>query len=85
MDIAAQRRHLFDEAGADVGVTIFGHEKERRDIGRETVVHVAHLELVLEVGNGAQAGYGIIRSCLWYCQYVRERFKLFVWRLVFSA
>ena len=54
-DVAAEAGDLLDERRADVVVALVGHEEHGVDAGREPAVHVRELELVLEVGEGAQA------------------------------
>src|SRR5712692_10075782 len=56
-DLAAQLRDLLDEARGDELVLVVGHEEHRLDMGIEAVVHAGHLELVFEIGDGAQAAH----------------------------
>src|SRR5271165_2058371 len=53
-NIAAQCADLFDKARRDKLVAVGGHQKHGLDVGVEPGVHAGHLELVLEIGNGAQ-------------------------------
>src|SRR5437870_12667969 len=53
-DIAAERADLLDEARGDELEAVGGHQKDGLDVGVEPGVHAGHLELILEIGNGAQ-------------------------------
>ena len=54
-DVAAVAGDLFDERGAGVAELLMGHDEERLDPGLQVAVHERHVELKLEVGEGAQA------------------------------
>src|SRR3954468_18722479 len=53
-DVAAERADLLDETRRDELVAIGGHQKDGFDIRVQPGVHAGHLELVLEIGHGAQ-------------------------------
>src|SRR3954469_8870083 len=55
VDVTAERGELLDSAGAEETVLRAGHEVERVDVWRLHAVELAHLQLVLEIGDGAQA------------------------------
>ena len=52
---AAEPEHFLDQPRAGVGVLLGRHQEHRFEIVIETPVHQRHLELVLEVGDRAQA------------------------------
>src|SRR5699024_10885115 len=52
--ISAAARHLFDQAGRQERVRVAGGYEHGVHIG-QTVVHLRHLQFVIEVGHGAQA------------------------------
>jgi hypothetical protein len=54
-DVAAETEDALDESGADVGVLFRRHHEEGFELGVELAVHHGHLELVLVVGDGADA------------------------------
>src|SRR4051812_2041078 len=53
-DVPAERRHLFDEARRQETVERARRHEQSLDLA-EPVVHLRHLELVVEVTDGAQA------------------------------
>src|SRR4030095_1689704 len=55
VDVAAEGRDLLDAARGEEAVLRARHQVHRFDLGREIPVQVVHLELPLEVGDGAQA------------------------------
>src|SRR5262249_46211047 len=55
--VAAQASNLFHERRAHVVISLVGHEEHGVDAGRQSPVHVGELELVLEVGERAQAAH----------------------------
>src|SRR5690348_8311453 len=56
-DVTSEARALLDQRARHVVVALVGHEEHGVDAGREPAVHVRELELVLEVGEGAQAAH----------------------------
>src|SRR4051812_43457788 len=54
-DVATEAGDLLHERRRDVVIALVRHEEHGVDAGREPAVHVRELELVLEVGEGAQA------------------------------
>src|SRR5690606_38282352 len=52
--VAAEHGDLFDQGRGDERVVLPGREKHGFDAAVETPVHGGELELVLEVGHGAQ-------------------------------
>src|SRR3954468_21983470 len=52
-DVPAPRGHLFDEARREETVERVGRHEQRLDTGQR-VVHLPHLELVVEVADGAE-------------------------------
>src|SRR4051812_7923644 len=55
VDVTAERGELLHATGAEETVLGAGHQVERVDVGRLHPVELTHLELVLEVRDGAQA------------------------------
>src|SRR3954470_13344068 len=55
VDVTAERGELLHATGAEETVLRAGHEVERVDVRGLHPVELAHLELVLEVRDGAQA------------------------------
>lgn len=53
-DVSAPGRDLLDQGGGQEAVGGIGRHEERLDAG-EAVVHLGHLELVVEVADGPQA------------------------------
>jgi CDP-diacylglycerol---glycerol-3-phosphate 3-phosphatidyltransferase len=54
-DVAAVAGDLFHERGTGVTELLVGHDEERLDLRLQVAVHERHVELELEVGEGAQA------------------------------
>ena len=54
-DVTAEAEDLLEHTGADEGVAAGGLEEDGFDIRGEAAVHEGHLELVLVVGDGADA------------------------------
>jgi hypothetical protein len=54
-DVAAEARDLLDEARGDELVVLAGHQEDGLDGRVEAVVHAGHLELVVEIADGAEA------------------------------
>ena len=54
-DITTQPRHLLHQAGRYIGIVLSWGEEHRLDSGGELTVHAGQLELILEVGDRAQA------------------------------
>ena len=61
MHAAAQRKHLFDQPRADVGVLLGRHHEDGLDLRVQPPIHQRHLELELEVRHGAQAAHDDLR------------------------
>src|SRR3989304_3987241 len=55
VDLPAESRDLLGNVGADIGIALPRHHEDGVDLGGELPVHVRHLELVLEIGNGPEA------------------------------
>jgi hypothetical protein len=53
-DVAAQRGDLAHERRREVRVVLVRREEDRLELRPQVPVHERHLELVLEVGDGAQ-------------------------------
>src|SRR6267378_1339070 len=53
-DVAAERRDLPHQRRGDEHVLLGGREEDRLHLGIEAAVHAGELELVFEVGHGAQ-------------------------------
>src|SRR5512146_2199146 len=54
-DVAAEAENLLDHARAYKGVTAGGLQKDGLDFRCKTAIHQGHLELVLVIGDGANA------------------------------
>jgi hypothetical protein len=57
VDLAAQHRDLAHEGAADELVLVAGGQEHRLDVRHQAAVHAGQLELVVEVGHGAQAAH----------------------------
>ncbi|KAF5288608.1 hypothetical protein FQR65_LT20932 [Abscondita terminalis] len=55
VDLAVQRGDLAHEGAADELVAVAGREEDRLHLGHQRAVHARELELVVEVGDRAQA------------------------------
>src|SRR5436305_5799876 len=55
LDISAERRDFLHAAARDEAHLRAGHHVDRLDLGCERPVQLVHLELVLEVGEDAEA------------------------------
>lgn len=56
-DAAAELKDLFDEPRADVGVSLRRHHEDGLDARLKSAVHERHLQLVLVIGDGADAAH----------------------------
>src|SRR5919201_48084 len=54
-DVAAKFGKLFDQTGAEKQMSKAGRNEYRCDLRFQAAVHQRHLELALEIGDGAQA------------------------------
>src|SRR4030066_467835 len=57
VDLPAESRDLLGDVGADIGIALPRHHEDGVDLGRELLVHVRHLELVLEIRDGPKASH----------------------------
>ena len=63
-DLAAELRDLLDQRRADVEILLARHEEDGVDALAEPAIHVRELELVLEVGERAQAAHDDVGAAL---------------------
>src|SRR5882724_8727583 len=61
-DGRAERGDLLDEARGDIRVPLVRHHEHGLHRVAELAVHQRHLELVLEVGDGAEAAHDAVRA-----------------------
>src|SRR5262245_23199197 len=61
-DIASQGRDLAHHGGGDEHVLLARREEDGFDVGIQLAVHARHLELILEIGYGAQTAQDDARA-----------------------